>query len=225
MTQHSKITDPNIHEPKGASTASANQVLVANGDGTTEFNSGAMAGAGFDTTSPLKAYDIPTYDSATGLWVPSRHVAWNYRADSTYTSSSKLSLTSGNRTKIINNGGTTSIGDPSGVAIYNTTTGKIMPESENDTYLVRFQCKASTNATSPYFDLEFDIGGSLGVIDSRSISLNKGSSTTNNVSITTLVFVGSTFITNGAETYITTNSSISFWDFTILVHKLFGGTT
>lgn len=32
--QHSALTDPNLHEPKGVSTAAANQVYVANGSGS-----------------------------------------------------------------------------------------------------------------------------------------------------------------------------------------------
>lgn len=34
MAIHSSLTDPNIHEPKGASTASDGQVYVANGSGS-----------------------------------------------------------------------------------------------------------------------------------------------------------------------------------------------
>lgn len=37
MTEHVSITDPNIHEPKGASTASSGQILVANGSGGTSW--------------------------------------------------------------------------------------------------------------------------------------------------------------------------------------------
>jgi len=37
MVQHSAITDPNIHEAKGASTASANTVCIADGAGATSF--------------------------------------------------------------------------------------------------------------------------------------------------------------------------------------------
>jgi len=36
-TQHSAISDANRHEAKGASTASAGQVIKSNGDGTTSF--------------------------------------------------------------------------------------------------------------------------------------------------------------------------------------------
>jgi len=35
--EHSVITDPDIHEPKGASTATTGQILVSNGDGTTSW--------------------------------------------------------------------------------------------------------------------------------------------------------------------------------------------
>ena len=37
MTEHASITDPNIHEPKGASTASSGQILVADGSGGTSW--------------------------------------------------------------------------------------------------------------------------------------------------------------------------------------------
>lgn len=37
MPEHSNITDPYLHEPKGASTATEGQVLTSNGDGSTEF--------------------------------------------------------------------------------------------------------------------------------------------------------------------------------------------
>lgn len=37
MVEHVNITDPNIHEPKGASTAANGKVLKANGDGSTSW--------------------------------------------------------------------------------------------------------------------------------------------------------------------------------------------
>lgn len=35
--QHKDIADPEVHEPKGSSSASVGQVIVSNGDGTTQF--------------------------------------------------------------------------------------------------------------------------------------------------------------------------------------------
>jgi hypothetical protein len=37
-TEHDSITDPEIHEPKGASTASANEVYIADGAGSGSWN-------------------------------------------------------------------------------------------------------------------------------------------------------------------------------------------
>ena len=37
IVQHSTLTDPNIHEPKGASSAAAGAVLTADGAGNTSF--------------------------------------------------------------------------------------------------------------------------------------------------------------------------------------------
>lgn len=39
MVEHVSITDPNIHEPKGAAAASAGQVYKADGQGSGEFTS------------------------------------------------------------------------------------------------------------------------------------------------------------------------------------------
>ncbi len=223
MTQHSQITDPDLHEPKGASTAGVNRVLTSAGDGTTSFTAGALSGALIDDSTPLRQHDVPTYNDATGMWKATRQSAWNYYRDSVYTSSNKLALTTGARTKITINGATETILNPPDASLYGTTDGKITPEAVGDTYLVRLQCKADTAATTPYFDLEFDAGGSTGVIDSRNITLTKGGSATNNISATTLLFVDSSFLENGAEMYITTNATVNFWDFTIMIHKLFGG--
>lgn len=41
--QHSVIADADRHQPKGASTATARQVLLSNGDGTTKFDSVAFS--------------------------------------------------------------------------------------------------------------------------------------------------------------------------------------
>lgn len=48
-TNHQDITDPFIHEPKGASTASANEVFVADGAGSGDWEK--ITGDSFDNTS------------------------------------------------------------------------------------------------------------------------------------------------------------------------------
>lgn len=77
--QHASIADADRHEPKGASTASANDVLTANGDGTTSFKSvnyGNVSGTpapavpldgSAGMTGPLKlmSYTLATLPSVT----------------------------------------------------------------------------------------------------------------------------------------------------------------
>jgi len=60
--QHSSLTDPNLHEPKGISTASANQLYLANGSGSgTWTNANRFPGTGWGK------YTNTTYVGATAL--------------------------------------------------------------------------------------------------------------------------------------------------------------
>jgi len=55
--QHSALTDPELHEPKGASTATSGQVYVANGSGSGTWKK--------VTASELDATSDPTFDDLT----------------------------------------------------------------------------------------------------------------------------------------------------------------
>lgn len=66
--QHSDITDPQIHEPKGASTAAQNTVYVANGAGT-----GAWMKPGLDQIDTVTLYaDVQSELDNGGLGVTGR---------------------------------------------------------------------------------------------------------------------------------------------------------
>lgn len=70
--QHSTLTDPNLHEPKGISTASANTVYMANGSGSgTYTNVNRLPGTGWGQYSNA-VYTGTTYLSITdaGVLVP-----------------------------------------------------------------------------------------------------------------------------------------------------------
>lgn len=61
--QHSSLTDPNLHEPKGISTASANQAYLSNGSGSgTWTNVNRLPGTGWgkytNTTYVLTTYFV-----------------------------------------------------------------------------------------------------------------------------------------------------------------------
>ena len=62
--QHSSLTDPNLHEPKGISTASANQVYISDGSGSgTWTNASRLPGTGWGK------YTNTTYVGTTALAV------------------------------------------------------------------------------------------------------------------------------------------------------------
>ena len=63
--QHSAIADADRHEPKGASTASARQVLLSNGDGTTKFDSVAFADLSGRPSTPFSVALISSASSGT----------------------------------------------------------------------------------------------------------------------------------------------------------------
>jgi len=72
--QHSALTDPNLHEPKGVSTAAAGKVYVANGSGSGSwvYPSGHAYGdmyiTGSSTSQTLAAASAKTKLNPTGAW-------------------------------------------------------------------------------------------------------------------------------------------------------------
>jgi hypothetical protein len=70
--QHSNLTDPNLHEPKGVSTATADQVYISNGSGSGNWrNVNRIPGTGWGQYSN-SVYTGSTYltINATGVIVP-----------------------------------------------------------------------------------------------------------------------------------------------------------
>lgn len=72
--QHSALTDPNLHEPKGASTAASGKVYVANGSGSGawEYSAGHAYGdlyiTGSSTSQTLAASSALSKLNPTGAW-------------------------------------------------------------------------------------------------------------------------------------------------------------
>lgn len=70
--QHSNLTDPNLHEPKGVSTATADQVYISNGSGSGNWrNVNRIPGTGWGQYSN-SVYTGSTYltINATGVIIP-----------------------------------------------------------------------------------------------------------------------------------------------------------
>lgn len=72
--QHSALTDPNLHEPKGVSTAASGKVYVANGSGSGvwQYPAGHAYGdmyiTGASTSQTLAAASAKAKLNPTGVW-------------------------------------------------------------------------------------------------------------------------------------------------------------
>ena len=206
--EHKDIVDAERHPPKGASTAVAGTVPVSDGAGdvtwTTPEPKGVIAAS---------AGQVYVADGAGGGSQEFK-TGWQQVVDDQYTSSAKLSVSSGVRTKVTINAAT-DLGE--NIDVWNPSTNKLEPEGENYVYHIRFVCKAASGSATPYVDIDYDIGGTPGVILQRTVSLVKGTSVTNNIVHSCEVYAGSTFIVNGMEIYLTPSANMDFWDFGLLI--------
>lgn len=218
--EHSTITDPNIHEPKGAASAANNTVLTGNGAGGSSFKTTPLFGENSSSSSPTD-FQTPVYDAGNSEWVPLSNNGYHFLIDGTYTSSSKLSITASTRTKVLVDGATANRAFPSGTVLWNTSTNKIVG-TENEQYFLALSFNCSTAATSSYVTVEIDVGGTTGSFFNQSKSLVKGASVTNSLVFNYPLFVGTDFASNGAELYITPNDNTDFWDFAISLIKIGG---
>jgi hypothetical protein len=162
---------------------------------------------------------VESLDSITGHY-------WQHYRDSDYTVGSKLSIAGGVRTKLTNNGVTRTEASPNGYpAVWDTTTNKIVPENLDDFYTIRLDIKGwSDLAQTNNFDVEMDIGGGIGVISADTGVFIKGNGVEQSFNFSSQFFVGSTFITNGGELYITPDSDASFWDIGITISRTYTPT-
>lgn len=199
--QHKDIPEAQLHEPKGASTANAGDTYIANGSGSGSWATADALGSG-----AALAGQILIADGSGGLDFM-RYQGWSQWEDSrTTVGTPTQTLTAGARTKLINDGGTLTIQkNPSDLvsAMWNTTTNKHVPIAENDIYHIRLSFYAENYAgATPYIEVELDIGGSVGVIMGRDMSLRKGGAA-QFMSLSFPVFSGSTYLANGGEFYLT----------------------
>lgn len=123
--QHSSLTDPNLHEPKGISTASANQMYLSNGSGSgTWTNVSRLPGTGWGQ------YSNTTYVGTTALAISTSEVLIPFTTD---TNVSQLPITLA--------GSTSSLLDTSTETLRFVTAG--------DLHSITFTCKIYTVSGSP----------------------------------------------------------------------------
>jgi hypothetical protein len=183
--QHSTLTDPNLHEPKGASSASANQLYLSDGSGSgTWTNATRFPGTGWGK------YSNTTYVSTTALAISTTSVLLPFTTDDVV-SNLPISLT-----------GTTT-------ALMNLSTEALLFVSNADLHSITVTFEIYSVSGSPaHMDIKL-FGSSDGStyatkLYENTVSLIKGAGQV--ITESFLVNVTSDMVSHGAKIYLTTNS-------------------
>jgi hypothetical protein len=180
MAEHKSLPDAELHEPKGASTASSGMVYIADGLGS-------------------------------GSWV--RPTGWETKSDSVYNSSSKLAIAADEKTRIQIDG--VAFSDGEGLDVWDSSVNKLVTEGERYCYDIRISFKC-TATTAGIVDLSYEAGGT--VFLTKTLSIAKGASVTNQIVGAMPMYTGATVVANGGvEFYVTPSENISAWDFQIFI--------
>ena len=184
--QHKDIPDAQLHEVKGAATASAGQILTATGAGIATFQ--------------------------TPLFTKARVGFWDY--NDTATSSTPIALTAANTEYQLTNNGTgvytnTAYGLPGVTNIYNTATNYFNFSSLKigDTVDIRVECEITTTSTSNELDLLMELGIGTSpyklVIDRQYFK----SASVKKVVAMASIYIGNNDTKNGLARFIVKNDS------------------
>lgn len=183
--QHSSLTDPNLHEPKGISSAAANQVYLSNGSGSgTWTNASRLPGTGWGQ------YSNTTYVGTTVLPISTTNVVIPFTTEANV-SQLPISLT----------GSTSSLLD--------TATETLRFVAINDLHSLTFTCKIYSVSGSPAsMDIKL-FGSSDGVtygtiLGDTTVSLIKGAGQV--ITESSLFPVTADMVTYGAQIKVVVNS-------------------
>lgn len=177
--EHSALTAANLHEPKGADTATVGQVYIADG-----------LGSGTWTTWPLGWGYYKDDGSAQNFTSTPSLITIDAAGATTEESYLPRAIR-----------GSTSL--------WNSTTNRIIPISEGDAYEIRLDLPVTAETASPTeLTLEFDIAGSTYASRTTIVNryIGTGKATPYTISVGFPIFVGSTFIANGCQIWAYTDT-------------------
>lgn len=213
--EHANIINAELHEPKDVSAATVDKVYVSDGAASGDWEK--LKAAAMDSES--EAVGATLHSDGAGGVAYRNTTGWAHYADNTYTIGSPLAFSSGVRKKLENDGVATGSDESRLTGIWDKVNDKFTPDAAGDAYIlsVAFKCQASGTGNDVL--VEFDIGGTPGIIDSSTFPLLKTGGATNDVIMSFPVFIGSTFITNGGTFYITASANTDVWDIKVVVIK------
>ena len=200
--QHSSLSDPNLHEPKGVSTAAANTVYLANGSG-----SGTWTPVNRTPGTGWGQYTNALYVGTNALAISTTEVLVPFDTNAIVTQL-PISLT-----------GSTS-------SLMNLSTETLQFVSAGDLHSITFTCTVYSVATSPAsVDMKL-YGSSDGttygtLLGETTVSLIKGAGQV--ITESSLFPVTANMVTHGARLYLRTNTGtaniINIGLITARVHK------
>ncbi len=183
--QHSGLSDPYLHEPKGVSTASANQLYLSNGSGSgTWTNANRFSGTGWGR------YTNTTYVGTTVLPISTSEVLVPFTTNDTVT---QLPT---------NYSGTTS-------SLFDLANEKLLFVNVGDLHSITFNYKIYSTSGSPSYMNIIMYGSSDGitygtVLGDTTVSTLKGAGQV--VTSSALFPVTSDMVTHGAKIYMVANT-------------------
>lgn len=197
MAEHNTLTDPNLHEPKGASTASEGMVYVADG-----------AGSGVWTYSPQGFARYKGTGAAQVIGTTPIKLINNGLDVTTETDYLPLSIRGTGQ-------------------LWNTSTNKITPIAVGDAYVMRLNLPFTAKTGTPtILNISVDIGGGA-TITNEIISLEHGliKAVPYSLSKTVNFDVGTTFLANGGQLFLSVDTgTITFQYPTIQITRIHGET-
>ena len=148
-------------------------------------------------------------------------LGWTRYDDSVYTSSNKLSLTDGVTVNLPNNGATV-YRSYTGIDYYNSGTGKVLADNENDVYIMTVVFKyQAPNANQTHIDLQFE--GGNGTPYDRIVgeaTFPKGNDVAHDYHQVFQYYADDDFVTNGSYWQITASGgSAQVWDIIYFIQK------
>lgn len=147
---------------------------------------------------------------------------WEFNLDGEYTLASKRTILAGVRTKITVDGLLDYQTSNVLKIVWNKTTQKFEPLADGDYYQMRLALSAWSNIQPVnQFDIEFDVGGTAGVIARETAVFAKGAGGVQDFNFSTGFFAGGDFAANGGEIYITPESDISVWTVAIGINRTY----
>lgn len=202
--EHRLIPDNQLHEPKGAASALIKTVYHSNGSGSGTWRKTTEA-------------DIDYSNKVNNQF------GWIDIADSQYIAGSPLSISSGVRTNLPNNAGSSQTNLDRLGPVYFSGTSKFHFNDLNASYLLRIQIqiKAAAAAGTPYTaKIELESANGPIVLASNEASI-KGGGHANSVSTTMLFYLGSAVNDTDIKVYVTPDTNITLYDIGYVVQRLY----